>query len=201
MGRHEFGATLDGHGRDAGPGGWEVGASGVALHERLLRMLAEVGVAYRMVRHATEGRTEAASRLRGHPLRSAAKAMVVGVKLRKHSTFYVLVVVRGDREIDMPAVARLYGGKRAGLAPPHIAIGVTGCPMGAVPPFSFRDDLPVVMDEALAEEEVVVFSAATLECTIFMNTGDYIALAKPQIHRVARAASSCEESGNGDAPC
>jgi Ala-tRNA(Pro) deacylase len=55
------------------------------------------------------------------------------------------------------------------------------CEPDAVPPFGELYGLPVYLDEALAEDPEIVFSAGTLCNAIRMGNLDFIRLAKPRI--------------------
>ncbi|HEU5323293.1 MAG TPA: hypothetical protein VFX28_20970, partial [Methylomirabilota bacterium] len=67
----------------ARPAAAEVMAARRSTFVQVAEFLDRLGIAYRMIRHAPEGNTERASRIRGHALREAAKSLVVAVKLSK----------------------------------------------------------------------------------------------------------------------
>ncbi|MFC7330684.1 YbaK/EbsC family protein [Marinactinospora rubrisoli] len=69
--------------------------------------------------HAPEGRTEAVSALRGHPVaQAAAKCIVVMLRTGKWAKRHVLAVVPGDARVDMAKVKALAGGTYASFAAP-----------------------------------------------------------------------------------
>jgi len=55
------------------------------------------------------------------------------------------------------------------------------CQPGAVPPFGELYGLPVYLDEALADDPEIVFSAGTLSDGIRMGNADFVHLVKPRI--------------------
>jgi Ala-tRNA(Pro) deacylase len=55
-------------------------------YTRLIGFLDERGVPYRLIDHASEGRTEVVSPMRGNELAQAAKCIVLMVKLGKKVT-------------------------------------------------------------------------------------------------------------------
>jgi len=61
------------------------------------------------------------------------------------------------------------------------------CETGAVPPFGNLYDLPVYVDRALAENEMIHFQAATHADTISMAYADFARLVAPQIVDISRA--------------
>ena len=55
------------------------------------------------------------------------------------------------------------------------------CQSGAVPPFGELYGLPVYLDEALAEDPEIIFSAGTLSDGIRMGNADFVHLVRPRI--------------------
>lgn len=152
---------------------------------RLKAFLNERGTAFRLTEHAPEGRTDLASALRGHALADSAKSMVVQVRTPGHADRYFLAVVPGHRRVDFKRIEQITGGKKASLAPAELAGALTGCVMGAVPPFSFHPDLTPLVDPDLFSRTQVVFNAARLECSIWLTGVDFAALATPHAAIIA----------------
>jgi len=59
------------------------------------------------------------------------------------------------------------------------------CEIGAVPPFGNLYDLPVYVDTALAENEIIHFQAATHADTISIAYADFAHLVTPQVVDIA----------------
>ncbi|MCF6524106.1 YbaK/EbsC family protein [Streptomyces sp. JJ36] len=156
---------------------------------RIIGLLEEGGARYRLVPHAPEGRTEVASRLRGHPPAQAAKCIVARVRLSKRSGRYVLAVVPGDRLVDLDELARLYGGRDAAFADRETAARLSGATCGCIPPFSFAPELTPVVDPALLDHDEIFLSAARLDLSLAVRTPDYLALARPETAAIARPAT------------
>jgi len=74
------------------------------------------------------------------------------------------------------------------------------CQPGAVPPFGELYGLPVYLDEALAEDPEITFSAGTLSDGIRMGNADFVHLVKPRICSFAEKgeAMSRHVPGNTD---
>ncbi|GAA2935848.1 YbaK/EbsC family protein [Streptomyces mexicanus] len=147
---------------------------------RLLSLLDDAGVPYRLIGHAPEGRTDLASALRGHPLRQAAKCLVVRVGTGRRSRRYVLAVVPGARRVDMRRVRELYGGTDAAFAAREVAERLSGCVSGCVVPFTFHPDLDLVVDPGLLRHDDIYFNAARLDLSIALPVPAYVALARPR---------------------
>jgi Ala-tRNA(Pro) deacylase len=161
-------------------------AETIDIHDRIMALLAEGGADYRTLDHEPEGRTDLASQIRGHVLSQAAKAMVVAVRSRDaERRRFVLAVVPGDRRVSFDAIARMQQARGASLASTHEAANLTGCTMGAVPPFSFDPKLTLMVDESLIAEQQIVFNAGRLDRSIFLRSDDYLRLARPYVDRIA----------------
>lgn len=164
-------------------------------YTRLIDLLDEHEIHYRLINHEPEGRTRTVSRLRGHPLAQAAKCIVVEVHISERSSEYVLAVVPGHLMVDLEAVRVLRGGTRAALAPRAIAERLTECVTGSIVPFSFHDELELVADPSLTDHEKLYFNAGRLDRSLALQTSDYLSLAKPRIESVAAAAPTPSDRG------
>lgn len=154
-------------------------------YQKLIALLDAAGARYRVVEHAPEGQTELVSQLRGNLLAQAVKSLVVLVKIGKKESRYFLVNIPGDRRADLNAVKALCGGTHVMFAPAEKARELTGCEMGAVPPFSFNPSLTLVLDPALLEHDELVFNAGRLDRSIFIHKDDYLNIAKPALAQVS----------------
>jgi Ala-tRNA(Pro) deacylase len=154
------------------------------VFDRLVARLEAESADFRVIEHVPEGRSEQISKIRGNHPSQAAKAMVVAVKSGEGRKF-VLAVLPGDRRVDFGAIAKAVGGKKAALAAPEEAKRLTECEMGAVPPFSFSDELTLVVDPNLLAHDRIAFNAGRLDRSMFLATASYIAVAKPLVAPIA----------------
>src|SRR5262245_60590379 len=164
-----------------------------ATYTRLIALLDEHGARYRLIDHAPEGRTEFVSAMRGNALSQAAKCLVLMVKIGKKVTHYILAVVPGDAQVDLAAVKALMGGTYIAFASPDIAERLAGSVAGTILPFSFNQELDVIVDPSLLEHDELYFNAARLDRSLALSTSDYVALAAPRIERIAVSRGSSPE--------
>ncbi len=155
------------------------------VHERLCELLDREGAVYRVVEHQPEGRTEVIAKIRGNKIEQSIKSIVLQVRLNRKENLYCLANVPGDCRIDFSGVKRHFEAGSAAFASPQKAQELTGCVIGAIPPFSFNDHLQVLADPLIQENEEVVFNAGRLDRSIFMQLNDYIRIAKPQLTKIA----------------
>lgn len=155
------------------------------IHEQLCALLDREGAVYRVVEHEAEGRTEVIAKIRGNRLDQAIKSMVVQVRLSKKENIYYLANVPGDCRIDFNGIKSHFHADSVAFASREKAQALTGCVIGAIPPFSFSAQLQVLADPLIQQNEEVVFNAGRLDRSIFMHLDDYLRIAKPQLAGIA----------------
>ena len=157
------------------------------VFDRLVELLNEAKAKFRVIEHEPEGRSEKISVIRGNRPEQAAKAMVLDVRGGGGGRRSVLAILPGNRKLDFNAVASLYEARKCGFASPETAQELTGCAMGAVPPFSLNPALSVVVDEGLLANATLFFNAGRLDRSMELDTQDWLAVARPRVARIASA--------------
>ena len=155
------------------------------IHEQLRALLDREGATYRVVEHEQEGKTEMIAKIRGNRIEQSIKSIVVQVRLNKKENIYCLANVPGDCRIDFDGIKRYFQADSVAIASREKAQELTGCVIGAIPPFSFNDQLQVLADPLIQQNDEVVFNAGRLDRSIFMKMEDYIRIAKPQITQMS----------------
>jgi Ala-tRNA(Pro) deacylase len=155
------------------------------IHEQLCALLDAERAIYRVIEHEAEGRTEVIAKIRGNRIEQSIKSIVLQVRLGKKENIYCLANVPGDCRIDFNGVKHHFNASSAAFAKPDKAQELTGCVIGAIPPFSFNDQLPVLADPLIQENKEVVFNAGRLDRSIMMKLDDYIRTAKPVMAKIA----------------
>ena len=97
----------------------------------------------------------------------------------------MLAILPGNRKLDFDAVATLFQARKCGFASPQSAEALTGCAMGAVPPFSLNPDLAVVVEQDLLNNDTLFFNAGRLDRSMELDTKDWLAAARPRVARIA----------------
>ncbi len=155
------------------------------VFERLCALLDAAGAAYRVVEHEAEGRTELIAGIRGNRIEQSIKSIVLQVRISKKENRYCLVNVPGDCRVDFEGVKAYYHAQSAAFTSRAKAQELTECVIGAIPPFSFNDQLQVLADPLITENEEVVFNAGRLDRSIFMKLDDYLRVAEPKLVQIA----------------
>lgn len=150
--------------------------SELSVHDRLVRLLTEAGVSFRQLHHEPTPTSADAARVRGEPIGSGAKALLL-----KADDRFRLFVLPGDRRLDSASVKRQLGLSRLRFASKEELMAQTGLTPGAVPPFGH----PVLPFELTADVTVgqiyptVAFNAGSVTDSIIMSAADWERVAKP----------------------
>lgn len=125
-----------------------------------------------------KGTSEKVAAIRGTLPGQGAKAC--SVRSRRCLMFSFWRCCRATRKVDFKKLGQAVGGKKASLVSPELAVKLTGCVMGAVPPFSFWPNVKLVVDPKLLDEhEEVAFNAGRLDTSMVLNAEDYRRIAAP----------------------
>ena len=156
------------------------------IHEQLRALLDREDASYRVIEHEPEGRTEVIAKIRGNKVQQSIKSMVLQVRLKPKENIYCLANVSGDCRVDFEGVKRHFNADSVAFAQQEKAQELTGCVIGAIPPFSFSDRLILLADPLIQENDEVVFNAGRLDRSIMMKLIDYIRIARPQLVSIAQ---------------
>ncbi|MGD0784056.1 MAG: YbaK/EbsC family protein, partial [Candidatus Aminicenantales bacterium] len=92
-----------------------------SIFERVEGLLKQHGIVFQVLRHEPVYTSEEAAKVRGTPLASGAKALIV-----KGETGFVMFVVPADRKLDNHAVRRAKGWKKMRFATREEVLELTG---------------------------------------------------------------------------
>ena len=150
------------------------------MFDRLNELLLHENARFRVINHPAEGTSEKVAAIRGTLPGQGAKAMLCEVKALPD--VLILAVLSGNRKVDFKKLGQAVGGKKASLVSPELAVKLTGCVMGAVPPFSFWPNVKLVVDPQLLDEhEEIAFNAGRLDTSMVLNAEDYRRIAAPLV--------------------
>ncbi len=100
----------------------------------------------------------------------------------------VLVLMRGDRRVDLSRLAAAVGAVSAARASAERAYEETGFAIGGVPPFGHRTRMQTVMDACLLDEPVLYAAAGGPNALFRTSPQDLRAAAEPQVACVCEVA-------------
>ena len=143
----------------------------------IIRMLEEKGIEYRITEHKAVHTSQEAARVRGVSLRQGVKAMVLKTQEGK----FVLALVPADQKVDLKKIAGLEGTKRMSLADPDEVFRLTGCRIGAVPPFGHKTRLKTYLDERVLENERIDFNCGEHTRSVQMSGKDLLKVVEAEL--------------------
>jgi Ala-tRNA(Pro) deacylase len=153
------------------------------VQERLAAYLQEQGVDFSTHRHPqafTAQEVAASEHVSGHRF--------VKVVMVKGADDLAMVCVPASLDVDLGAVADMLDVDEVRLAEETEFAPLFGdCEVGAMPPFGNLYHVPVYLDEALEEDEKIVFNAGTHRETFEMSVDDFERLVHPKVARFAIA--------------
>jgi Ala-tRNA(Pro) deacylase len=149
------------------------------VFERVQEKLTAAGVAFTVLRHAPVFTSEEAAAVRGVPLSSGAKALLV-----KAGDAFGMFVVPADRKLDSKKARAHLGVKALRFASREEVERLTGLQPGSIPPFGSLFGLPTRCDPALAANERINFNAGDHAVSVSMSYADYLAVERPELVEV-----------------
>lgn len=139
------------------------------------RALDAAGIAYQVTEYdldgAAEGYGPALVAALGLDPDVAAKTLVAELDDGRH----VVAVVPISCTLDLKALARAAGAKRASMADPVVAERLTGYVVGGISPLGHRRPLPVFVDELLMIDDVVHVSGGRRGLELSLRPDDLVA--------------------------
>lgn len=148
--------------------------------EKIKALLDEKGINYTTAHHEPVFTSQQASEVRGVPLESGAKAIVVrGSKTKQHA----LCIMPAHLKLDSKKIKQVLGESVSFAQDPE---AITGCVPGSVPPFGSVLGLQTYCDPRLGENETINFNAGSLTDSISMRYYDYVKAEEPTIVSLAK---------------
>src|SRR5215831_19354052 len=115
-----------------------------SVFDRLHEKLRAGGITFTVLQHEPVYTSEQAAAVRGVPLASGAKALVL-----KAGDAFVLAVVPADRKLDSKKARTVLGSRSIRFASREEVEQLTGLQQGSIPPFGSLFGLPTWCDPAL----------------------------------------------------
>ena len=125
---------------------------------RVQQALDSLGLDSRITEHAASARTsQEAADLLGCAVGQIAKSLIFRAAL---SGDPVLVIASGSNRVDESKIGALLG-EAIGRAKPEFVREVTGYAIGGIPPLGHATPMPVLVDRALTEFDIVYAAGGT----------------------------------------
>lgn len=147
-----------------------------------VRMLRAAGVAYQEHPYAYQekGGTTISARELGVDEHSVIKTLVMEDDRKQP----LIILMHGDLQVSTKEFARSIGARQISPCTPDSAQKHTGYLVGGTSPFGTRRDLPVYMEETIAELERIYINGGKRGFLVSMPPAELIRLLKPTPVRV-----------------
>ncbi len=156
------------------------------------RLLDSLGIPYRLLDYEVDPDDltagSVAARI-GMPAEQVFKTLVA----RGDRTGVLLAVVPGDAELDLKALARLSGDRKADTVPLKEVQPLTGYVRGGVTAFACKKDYPVFADETLELFDEISVSAGARGTQIVLAPADYLRAVRATVGPISKEKSRREE--------
>jgi len=146
------------------------------MPERLESHLAQYHIAYSLILHGPAHSAQLAASFMHIPGKQVAKtvALCAGEKP-------LLAVLPASHYINFATLSAIAGEKVQLMEEQKCNELFPDCETGAIPPFGELYDVPVYMDQALADDPEIVFSTGTASYSVRMGNADFVHLVKPTV--------------------
>ncbi len=145
------------------------------ISEKLERYLRERGVDFEVISHPAAFTAQQTAEAEHAPGKMQAKVVMVKVDDQP-----AMAVLPADHRLDLERLREVLGARKVHLmAEPEFEALFTDCEVGAMPPFGNMYQLPLYVDQRLAENKWILFNAGTHQEGIKMAFQDYERLVRP----------------------
>jgi aspartyl-tRNA synthetase len=151
------------------------------VFEQIKNALDTGTVEYTVMEHEPVNTCEEAAKARGTELSQGTKALVM-----KADAKYIMAILPGNKELDMERLKRITQAKSLALANAKQVKDVTGCNIGAVPPFGNLFNIETFADSAITQNELIAFNAGSNKRSIKMRVKDLFKLVNPKIQNFSK---------------
>ena len=134
-----------------------------------IKLLNQKGIHFDVIEYEHEEKgAQFASEAIGFPLERTIKTLIVDLGPKG----YIMVLMPGDKNINLKRLASAFSVKRAAMADTTTAERLTGYLVGGISPFGTKMNLPVVMEEGLLKFDKVAINAGKRGVMLIMDPKD-----------------------------
>jgi len=147
------------------------------------RLLREHGVAYteHLYRYEERGGTEVSARELGVEEHAVVKTLVMEDDQREP----VVVLMHGDREVSVKALARQLGRRSVQICKPEVANRHSGYQVGGTSPFGTRRKMPVCVERSVLDLPRIYVNGGSRGFLVGIDPGDLVRLLQATVVEVA----------------
>jgi Cys-tRNA(Pro)/Cys-tRNA(Cys) deacylase len=158
------------------------------------RLLDSLGIPYELRDYEVDPQdlaAESVARKIGLPAEQVFKTLVA----RGDRTGVLLAVVPGDAELDLKALARASGDRKAEVVALKEVQPLTGYVRGGVTALAGKKDYPVFVDETIELFDVVSVSAGVRGTQLLLAPADYLRAVRGSVGEIAKPKEAGRSAG------
>jgi Ala-tRNA(Pro) deacylase len=143
--------------------------------------LKDKGVRFEKHKHRESFTAQEVAAAEHEPGRHVAKPVIVKADGR-----VVMAVVPASHKVNLTQLAAALGAKKVSLAAEaEFTDRFPDCELGAEPPVGNLFGVPMIVDQAIADDEHILFQAGRHDEALLMRTREYLQATQPRIARFA----------------
>jgi len=151
--------------------------------DRLETYLVREGIWHRFIAKRETIHTKDASEATGIELHRISKNLVCQTGEGR----YVLLIIPGDRKVDLRAAAEILKTGSLHLLPFNEAEGITGYPPGGTPSIGHKQEMGVILDRCLLESETFFCGGGRRDRLLELKARDVIRLTGAVVGNICSA--------------
>jgi len=146
------------------------------------RLLREKGVAHteHLYRYEERGGTEVSARELGVEEHAVVKTLVMEDDRREP----IVVLMHGDREVSVKALARQLGRRSVQICKPEVANRHSGYQVGGTSPFGTRRKMPVCVERTILDLPRIYVNGGSRGFLVGIDPGDLVRLLEATVVEV-----------------
>jgi len=148
----------------------------------LEKYLKSAGIWYRFIRKPETIHTRDAARVSDLDLHRVTKNLVAVTENGEN----VLLIVPGDRRVDLRRAAALLGIKNVKLVPFEEAEKISGYPPGATPSIGHKETLRTVLDQELLQFETFFCGGGTREKLVELRVDEVLRISEAIVGEISK---------------
>jgi Ala-tRNA(Pro) deacylase len=138
--------------------------------ERIIELFKQHNIEHEIIEHGITITSADSARERGSLLKQGVKSLLV--KTRKEPVSYVVANLPADKKMDYKKLEHATGLKKLTLANPEEILAQTGCEIGAVPPFGYKNQFQIIVDPTVFDNEVNEFNIGQRTVSAKLKTSE-----------------------------
>ncbi len=146
------------------------------------RLLRERGIPFteHLYRYEDRGGTRVSARELGVDEHAVVKTLIMEDEAREP----LVVLMHGDREVSVKALARLLGKKAIQPCKPEVANRHSGYQVGGTSPFGTRRRMPVLLERSILELPTIYVNGGSRGFLVAMSPADLVRVLEPTLVEV-----------------